>query len=198
MSWIYISVWDWKWQVTSSRFQRNQWTRHTPLSHPKPRKSTKKRQKNPQKSWRKRHWPASKDQKWKVNERKTIEIGARELRVDSFPPDDPRRHFHWHLPLPYRVNRDQISSFLYIYSSEHLQNVERLTTLDVVLNGTMNQEALSFTLTQITHLLSNLNKKNYTQNSRQLASVSRATACYQCRFPIAHRTLPFLAVTLPS
>lgn len=37
---------------------------------------------------------------------------------------------------------------------------------------TMNQEALSFTLTQINHLVSSLNKKNFEQNSRQIEAVN--------------------------
>lgn len=37
---------------------------------------------------------------------------------------------------------------------------------------TMNQEALSFTLTQINHLVSNLNKKNFEPNSRQIEAVN--------------------------
>lgn len=36
----------------------------------------------------------------------------------------------------------------------------------------MNQDSLAFTLTQISYLVSNLNKKNFTQNSKQLALVS--------------------------
>lgn len=36
----------------------------------------------------------------------------------------------------------------------------------------MNQDSLSFTLTQISYLVSNLNKKNFTQNTKQISLVS--------------------------
>lgn len=36
----------------------------------------------------------------------------------------------------------------------------------------MNQESLSFTLTQISYLIANLNKKNYAANTKQIALVS--------------------------
>lgn len=60
-----------------------------------------------------------------------------------------------------------------IVADESFNNTEScLKTLNAALNETMNQEALSFTLTQINHLVSNLNKKNFEQNSRQIVSVN--------------------------
>lgn len=35
----------------------------------------------------------------------------------------------------------------------------------------MNQESLSFTLTQISYLVSNLNKKNFVQSKQQISQV---------------------------
>lgn len=44
----------------------------------------------------------------------------------------------------------------------------------------MNQDSLSFTLSQINQLVSNLSKKNYVQSVRQVAGVSEKKL-YRCR-----------------
>lgn len=119
----------------------------------------------------------------KTTNPKQIKINKRHKKKHNPPSPtviillDPRR-FHQPLspspppsllspspPLPRNI---WISQF----ADESFNDTEScLKTLNAALNETMNQEALSFTLTQINHLASNLNKKNFEQNSRQIDSV---------------------------
>lgn len=51
----------------------------------------------------------------------------------------------------------------------------------------MNQDSLSFTLTQISYLVSNLNKKNFTQNTKQISLVSPLFHSYfRCRHVLVY------------
>lgn len=59
-----------------------------------------------------------------------------------------------------------------LVADESFNNTELfLKNLNAVSNETMNQEALSFSLTQIDKLVSNLKKKNFEHNSRQIEAV---------------------------
>lgn len=77
-----------------------------------------------------------------------------------------------------------------IVADESFTNTEScLKTLNAVLNETMNQEALSFTLTQINQLVSNLNKKNFEQHSRQIVAVIISFLFYHCNFASFERII---------